>query len=283
MPEFTPLQLKLHIRNNNDLGIKLVSKQPVDVPRPPAVPLIDRIPRTGTMATSSSPAPSTSAATSPATLPPISSLASASIKTQIQALDLLFEPSTELHTLALPALKTRRAPADAELPAADRPPPSADPAVASSSSSSSYYSSYAELIQHIGAQLTALAAQSAASAAARQKLHGILGSHPRLGARKVESAQSQAEQARLQQGGNEDEAERLRALNDEYEARFPGLRFVVFVNGRGRPEVMADMRRRIDRGDFDEEEREAVRAMVDIALDRARKLEAAREAATGGS
>jgi 2-oxo-4-hydroxy-4-carboxy--5-ureidoimidazoline (OHCU) decarboxylase len=284
MPEFTPLQLKLRIRYHNDLGVQLVSKQPVDAIRPPGVPLQDRIPRNGTMATTSScsSGPSNTAATAaaaapPVALPPISSLPTASIKAQLQALDLLFEPSTELHTLALPALKRKAG------PSADQPPPPGAPAADSAASSSSaFFDSYAELIQHIGMLLASLAAQSAASAAARQKLHGILGSHPRLGARKVESAQSQAEQANLNRGGGvgEDEAARLRALNAEYEARFPGLRFVVFVNGRGRPEVMDDMRRRIDRGDFDEEEREAIRAMVDIALDRAGKLEAAREAAS---
>ena len=99
-----------------------------------------------------------------------------------------------------------------------------------------------------------------------------MGSHPRLGAKKVESAQSQAAQAQLNTGGKE-EAAKLRALNDEYEAKFPGLRYVVFVNGRSRPVIMENMRMRIDRGDGEEEEREAVRAMVDIAKDRARKLQ----------
>jgi 2-oxo-4-hydroxy-4-carboxy--5-ureidoimidazoline (OHCU) decarboxylase len=51
----------------------------------------------------------------------------------------------------------------------------------------------------------------------------------------------------------------LGELNAEYEARFPGLRYVVWVNGRGREEVMADMRRRIERGDLREEEREGIR------------------------
>lgn len=113
---------------------------------------------------------------------------------------------------------------------------------------------------------------SSPSAQQQKKLHGILGSHPRLGAKKVESAQSQAEQAQLNQGGAE-EAEKLKALNDEYEQKFPGLRYVVFVNGRSRPVVMEDMRWRIDRGDAKEEEQEAIRAMVDIALDRAKKLD----------
>ena len=43
------------------------------------------------------------------------------------------------------------------------------------------------------------------------------------------------------QGGEEVVAE-LARLNEAYEAKFPGLRFVVFVNGRGRGEIMAIMR-----------------------------------------
>jgi 2-oxo-4-hydroxy-4-carboxy--5-ureidoimidazoline (OHCU) decarboxylase len=69
----------------------------------------------------------------------------------------------------------------------------------------------------------------------------------------VDSAQSAAEQANLQ-----GEGEQLAELNREYEERFPGLRFVVFVNGRGRPEIMNDMRGRIDRGDFAKEVDEAL-------------------------
>ena len=85
-------------------------------------------------------------------------------------------------------------------------------------------------------------------------LDQILQAHPRLGAKKVESAQSQAEQAQLNQGG-EDEAKKLAELNEDYEKQFPGLRYVVFVNGRSREEVMEDMRARID-GDDEQLERE---------------------------
>lgn len=116
-------------------------------------------------------------------------------------------------------------------------------------------------------------AQSSESAATK-KLHGVLGSHPRLGSKKVDSVQSAAEQAQLNVGA-EEEAAKLKALNDEYEAKFPGLRYVVFVNGRSRPVIMEDMRRRIDRGDIKLEEQEAISAMISIALDRARKLQAA--------
>ncbi|KAK9771785.1 putative OHCU decarboxylase-domain-containing protein [Seiridium cardinale] len=256
MPQFTPLQFKINIKNHNDLGLSLISKHPVHVDRPPHVPLQERIPRNG-IATSRT----------MSTLPPISELSSSPIKIQLQALDLLFEPSTELHTLALPALKSKRA-APSSGTSASAPPPSGP---SQSPGSEPAFDSYASLIQHIGSLLQQLAHSEEPSA--RQKLHGVLGSHPRLGAKKVDSAQSQAEQASLNAGAAE-EGEKLKTLNEEYEAKFPGLRYVVFVNGRSRPVIMENMRQRIDRGDIKEEEQEAIRAMVDIALDRAKKLQA---------
>ena len=104
------------------------------------------------------------------------------------------------------------------------------------------------------------------------------------------SQQSANEQGHLL--ANTEEAELLKQLNEEYEEKFPGLRYVVFVNGRPRTEIMDDMRRRIARGDIREEEKEAIKvcsalvlfwrtsadstslqqAMCDIAADRARKL-----------
>lgn len=56
--------------------------------------------------------------------------------------------------------------------------------------------------------------------------------------------------------------EELARLNGEYEERFPGLRYVVFVNRRGRGEVMGDMRRRIERGDYGAEEREGIEVSI---------------------
>ncbi|KAI1150738.1 Oxo-4-hydroxy-4-carboxy-5-ureidoimidazoline decarboxylase [Nemania diffusa] len=209
-------------------------------------------------------------------LPAISSLPTADEETIKSVLDTLFEPSPEIHALAIPAIQQRR-----RIPA--NPGLTADLSAPIPSSVSipdtTPFTSYAALIQHVGTLLHQLAISSSSSSpspAAREKLHGILGSHPRLGAKKVDSAQSRAEQAQLNAGGAgaTDEAERLAALNQEYEARFPGLRYVVFVNGRGRDVVMEDMRRRIDRGDIRAEEREGIQAMVDIALDRAKKLSA---------
>ncbi|KAI1454897.1 Oxo-4-hydroxy-4-carboxy-5-ureidoimidazoline decarboxylase [Annulohypoxylon moriforme] len=183
--------------------------------------------------------------TPPTTLPPISSLSTTNDEAIKSVLDILFEPSSDLHDLAIPSIH-------------DSPS----------------FTSYVSLIKHVEAIMSQLAQSS--SPDARKKLHGILGSHPRLGEKKVESAQSRAEQAHLNTSNTkekEEEATKLKALNDEYESRFPGLRYVVFVNGRSRAIVMQNMQDRIDRGDIRAEELEAIQAMVDIALDRANKLQ----------
>ena len=104
---------------------------------------------------------------------------------------------------------------------------------------------------------------------------------------------STKEQAQLQSsspigGVEESEPELLQVLNEEYEKKFHGLRFVTFVNGRGRGEVAGEMRRRMVRiigkgnGEKEEEEEEeeeeekemrvAIGAVCDIAEDRVRKL-----------
>ncbi|KAK3358451.1 Oxo-4-hydroxy-4-carboxy-5-ureidoimidazoline decarboxylase [Lasiosphaeria ovina] len=199
-------------------------------------------------------------------LPGIASLPSLPDAALTSTLDLLFEPSPQLHALALPTLRTLS------------------------------FGSYADLIATLRDELLAIAAAVSGPRAdpdatpdARRPLHAILASHPRLGPAKPPtphadhddneeeeeeelSAQSAAEQAQLR-GGDPADAQRLAALNDEYEAAFPGLRYVVFVNGRSRDVIMADMRRRIDRADPQAEEREAIQAMCDIAADRAARLQ----------
>ncbi|RAL64830.1 hypothetical protein DID88_001426 [Monilinia fructigena] len=115
------------------------------------------------------------------------------------------------------------------------------------------FESYNDLIASVGVQLIEL-------------------SESALQREEVDSLQSKAEQAQLNTGPTE-EAEKLKALNREYEETFPGLRYVVFVNGRSRPVIFEDMQRRISRGDIDLERREAIQAMCDIAADRASKLQ----------
>lgn len=169
-------------------------------------------------------------------LPAIASLPTLSAAALTATLDLLFEPSPDLHALALPTVRTLS------------------------------FASYPDLIDTLRAQLLdiadAVAGDNAEDEEGRRRLYGILGSHPRLGEKRKEvvlSGFSAAEQRHLREQGKEEEERELARLNREYEERFPGLRYVVWVNGRGRGEVMADMRRRIARGDVREEEREGIR------------------------
>ncbi|KAI8961046.1 Oxo-4-hydroxy-4-carboxy-5-ureidoimidazoline decarboxylase [Daldinia sp. FL1419] len=182
-------------------------------------------------------------------LPPVTSLQEADDNKIEFTLDLLFEPSQDLHLIAVPAIRN-----------------------------STPFSSYPSLIEYVGDLLFQLA-DNPTTADSRAELHAILSSHPRLGEEKVDSAQSRAEQAHLNANSASDvkegEAARLKALNEEYEARFPGLRYIVFVNGRSRDIIMQNMRERINRGDIFAEQREAIQAMIDIALDRAKRLQAA--------
>lgn len=161
-------------------------------------------------------------------LPPIADIMALPTKDRAAILDLLFEPSTQLHTLSVPLLHEKK------------------------------FESYADLISAVGVQLTDLA--ESASSSDTEWLESILGSHPRLGAKKVESAQSQAEQAQLQ--GTADETEQLLALNEEYERKYPGLRYVVFVNGRNRSVIMDDMRQRIANSDLESERLAAIKVSI---------------------
>lgn len=119
---------------------------------------------------------------------------------------------------------------------------------------------YPSLIDAVGSRLLDL--QQSPDPADRTRLVEVLGAHPRLGEKKKEtlSVLSAREQSQLQQSSTSTEEEdELARLNKEYEETFPGLRYVVFVNGRGRPEIFDDMRRRIARGNAQEEEREAIK------------------------
>jgi hypothetical protein len=126
-------------------------------------------------------------------IPPIASVPALSTLERAAVLDALFEPCTALHTLSLDLLHTEK------------------------------FESYNNLIASVGVQLTDLSESPSTSDI--EWLDKILGAHPRLGEKKVESAQSQAEQTQLNTGG-EEEATKLRNLNEEYERKFPSLKYV---------------------------------------------------------
>lgn len=126
-------------------------------------------------------------------LPPISSVASLPTEERARILDVLFEPSTQLHTLAVESLKENQ------------------------------FDEYTKLIDSVGQQLTVL--YSSALESDQKWLNDILGAHPRLGEKKVDSEQSRKEQAQLNQG-DPGQGEKLTKLNQQYEETFPGLRYV---------------------------------------------------------
>jgi 2-oxo-4-hydroxy-4-carboxy--5-ureidoimidazoline (OHCU) decarboxylase len=89
-----------------------------------------------------------------------------------------------------------------------------------------------------------------------------LNAHPRIG----EDPGRMSARSRAEQGAGV--APELARLNADYEARF-GFRFVVFVNRRPKSEIVEVLRQRLSRTRAEEMEA-GLRAIVDIAEDRAR-------------
>ncbi|KAI9816756.1 MAG: hypothetical protein M1827_001401 [Pycnora praestabilis] len=172
-------------------------------------------------------------------LPSIATVPSLSTMDRASILDHLFEPCVPLHTLSVGLIHEET------------------------------FASYDDLIAAIAMQLTDLSESSSTSD--KEWLEKILRAHPRLGEKSVDSAQSREEQAQLNAGA-ESEAQDLRIYNEEYERMFPGLRYVVFVNGRSRPEIMKDMKHRIMTSNIKAEHSAAIKAMCEIAADRASKM-----------
>lgn len=75
----------------------------------------------------------------------------------------------------------------------------------------------------------------------------FIGGHPRVGEVKGLSALSASEQAA--HATPPEILARLEELNEEYERRYPGLRYVTFVNGRSRKMVMEEMEEKLRIGD----------------------------------
>ena len=92
-----------------------------------------------------------------------------------------------------------------------------------------------------------------------------LNAHPAIGAKSL-STRSAAEQGT---GDNPETLAELDRLNAEYEERF-GFRFVVFVNGRPKSEIVPILRERLERP-REEELDTAVEELVAIAEDRWRR------------
>ena len=89
-----------------------------------------------------------------------------------------------------------------------------------------------------------------------------LNAHPAIGARKL-SAHSTVEQGA---GGHPAVLTELAYLNQVYEEKF-GFRFVVFVNGRSKSEILMVLQERLERS-REEELETGLRELVAIARDR---------------
>lgn len=172
-------------------------------------------------------------------LPPAERLRTLTAEELHQLLDVLFEPSPELHAVSSSLLGDERV------------------------------FDYDVLLERIYLILHDLLQSEVVNDTVR--LDRILQAHPRLGEKKVESAQSQAEQAQLH-SSDDQSSEELSAMNAIYEDKFDGLKYVVFVNGRPRKAICKDMQARIDRNDIHQERVETIQAMCEIAADRVRKL-----------
>jgi len=105
-------------------------------------------------------------------------------------------------------------------------------------------------------------ARDVASALSDDEKKEVLDAHPAIGAKAT------SERSRREQGTDDDPAvlAELAELNAQYEERF-GFRFVVFVDGRPRREIVPVLRERMQRS-REEELRTAVDELVQIAINR---------------
>lgn len=167
------------------------------------------------------------------TIPPISTLKTATFAEVTAVISQLFEPTSALSSLIYENIIMSHE---------------------SSTKPTIIFNSYDELIEQVRKQLLSLEIPKDSSQL-DPAIANIIGAHPRLGSKKVDSPQSQAEQASLRK--NEQLLEKVRELNILYEKTFPGLRYVVFVNGRPLPEIIENLTSRIARNNFEYECKEA--------------------------
>ncbi len=101
------------------------------------------------------------------------------------------------------------------------------------------------------------------------ELAATLNAHPRIG----DDVRALSELSLREQGGDQDPATiaELARLNDEYERRF-GFRFVVFVNGRTKAQIIPVLRDRLTRT-RDSELHTGIEEFLAISLDRMQKTD----------
>lgn len=171
------------------------------------------------------------------TIPPSTKLSSLPYEKVSSVLGLLFEPTDSLNKLIYTTI--------------------IQPSSSSSNSNSNSLDSYPTLIEKVRTLL--LTSINPSDDSQKDLVSEIIAAHPRLGSKKVDSEQSKKEQASLQSGSQQQLQlqQKLNELNQVYEKTFPGLRFVVFVNGRPLPEILKIMEKRIERNDYNLEVKEA--------------------------
>ncbi len=107
----------------------------------------------------------------------------------------------------------------------------------------------------------------------RNDLIQVINAHPRIGAAKETlSALLYMEQGyTAQQQQQQHIQDRLKELNDAYEEKY-GFKFVVFVNGRSRLEIIPVFEQRLNHSSVGQELGTGLKDMLDIARDRLKKL-----------
>lgn len=124
------------------------------------------------------------------------------------------------------------------------------------------FTSYTELIEKASGIITAMTMDD--------KIITV-NAHPRIGA----PTQSLSSLSKKEQGAAEPNLEktleRLACLNKEYEDKY-GFKFVVFVNGRPRSEIVAVLEKRLQSTSREVELQTGLDAMISIAFDRLKKL-----------
>ena len=108
-------------------------------------------------------------------------------------------------------------------------------------------------------------ARAVAAGLSDAEKRAVLDAHPAIGAKRL-SARSAAEQGA---DADPEVLAELAKLNAEYEARH-GFRFVVFVNGRPKSEIVAVLKERLERT-REQELATALDELVAIAVDRWRR------------
>ena len=128
----------------------------------------------------------------------------------------------------------------------------------------------ADVAEHDGPERVIEKARRILATFSERDLIATLDAHPRIGG----DASALSDMSRAEQGTDRDPRtlSELARLNDEYERRF-GFRFVVFVNGRTKSEIVPVLRQRLG-NTRDVELAAGIDEFLAISLDRLRKTAA---------